>query len=76
MIGGIPELVQDGITGYTFEPGNSDDLRSKINLLTKDPDKTIEMGKAARKHVVENNNPEKHYHKLIDIYNRAIKNKK
>ena len=75
-IGGIPELVQDGITGYTFEPGNSDDLRSKINLLTKDPDKTIEMGKAARKHVVENNNPEKHYYKLIDIYNRAIKNKK
>ena len=29
-IGGIPEIVIDGITGYQFESGNADDLREKL----------------------------------------------
>jgi hypothetical protein len=31
-----------------------------------------EMGKKARKFVEENFNPEKHYEKLMEIYQRAI----
>jgi glycosyltransferase involved in cell wall biosynthesis len=70
-IGGIPELVIDGETGLTFEPGNAEDLKNRIDYLIKKPDLVIEMGKNARKFVEENFNPEKHYQELMKIYQMA-----
>jgi len=72
-IGGIPELVKDSVTGYTFEAGNVDDLRSKIVKLSESKDKIVEMGKNARKYVEENFNQEKHYIKLMEIYSKAMR---
>lgn len=71
-IGGIPELVKDNETGLTFEPGNTRDLRDKIEILLAKPDKIVEMGKNARKFVEENFKPEKHYEQLMEIYKMAM----
>lgn len=38
-IGGVPELLEDGVTGELFLPGNVDDLRSKIENLWYNNDK-------------------------------------
>ncbi len=38
-IGGVPELVEDGITGELFTPGDVDDLKSKIENLWNDKEK-------------------------------------
>lgn len=35
-IGGIPELVQDGVNGFLFTPGDANDLLSKVRLLAED----------------------------------------
>lgn len=70
-IGGIPELVKDGTTGYTFTPGDASDLREKIEYLLRDPDSAIEMGKNARR-FIEQNNPGNHYQDLMKIYQTAI----
>ena len=35
-IGGIPELVQDGVNGFLFTPGDAEDLLSKMRLFTED----------------------------------------
>ena len=32
-IGGIPELIEEGVTGMTFESGNGDDLTDKIGRM-------------------------------------------
>ena len=32
-IGGIPELIEDSVTGMTFESGNVEDLKEKIKLM-------------------------------------------
>lgn len=32
-IGGIPELIEEGVTGMTFESGNVEDLKEKIELM-------------------------------------------
>lgn len=32
-IGGIPELIEDSVTGMTFESGNVEDLKKKIKLM-------------------------------------------
>jgi len=34
-LGGIPSLVEDGVTGLLFEPGSVDNLVAKITLLIK-----------------------------------------
>lgn len=32
-IGGIPELIEEGVSGMTFESGNVEDLKDKIELM-------------------------------------------
>ncbi len=46
-VGGIPELVKDGITGYLCKPINPQDLAQKIDLLLENDYK--KMGKNAAK---------------------------
>lgn len=75
-IGGIPELVKDGETGLTFESGNYNDLRNKIEYLLGNPGLAAEMGRNARKFVEENFSAQKHYDKLMEIYQRAISKQK
>jgi glycosyltransferase involved in cell wall biosynthesis len=72
-IGGITELVIDNVTGYTFEPGNAEDLREEIKFIIANSLKAVEMGKNARRFVQENFNPEKHYQGLMEIYQMAQK---
>lgn len=35
-LGGMSDLVEDGITGLLFKPGNADELLDKLNLLIED----------------------------------------
>lgn len=74
-IGGIPELVKDGESGLTFEPGNVEDLRDKIKYFINSPEKISEMGRNARKFVERELNPEKHYQELMKIYQMATRKK-
>jgi glycosyltransferase involved in cell wall biosynthesis len=43
-IGGIPESIDDGETGFLFEPGNAVDLAQKIAGLQDDPARADAMG--------------------------------
>ena len=71
-IGGIPELIKDGETGLLFEPGNADDLRSKIKDLISDPAKAIRMGRNGRTVVEQEHGPDLYYQRLMEVYNKAI----
>jgi len=44
-IGGIPELIDDGITGELFESGNKRQLAEKIEQLWSDREKTSEYAR-------------------------------
>jgi glycosyltransferase involved in cell wall biosynthesis len=70
-IGGIPELVRDWETGLTYESGNADDLREKIELMLENDNKISEMGRNARQYVEQELNSEVHYQRLMDIYKQA-----
>lgn len=73
-IGGIPELVKDGETGLTFESGNVDDLVEKIQYAISDEKQLIQWGKAGRAFVEKELNSDKHYKKLMSIYQEALRN--
>ena len=47
-VGGVPELISEGINGYTFEPGNDKELSSIISRLLKDKAELNKLAKGAR----------------------------
>ena len=67
-IGGIPELVNDSVDGYTYEAGNSEALAGKMTRLMQDADQRAQMGKAGREKIVTDFNEEGHYQQLMDLY--------
>lgn len=71
-IGGIPEIVRDGVTGLLFDPGNVEDLAQKMRLLWENPDLCREMGRAGRRFVSENHSESMYYQDLMCVYEKAI----
>jgi starch synthase len=52
-VGGIPEVVAEGETGFLVEPGNAAELAASVNELLADPELATRFGKAGRKRAVE-----------------------
>ena len=53
-VGGLPEVVVDGVTGFIVAPGDVATLRARIEQLLGDDALLAEMGTNARHHVEEN----------------------
>ena len=47
-IGGLPEIVDDGVTGLLVKPGNAEDLADKVRYLWERPELCKKMGEAGR----------------------------
>lgn len=72
-IGGIPEMIEEGVTGFLFESGNVKELRKKLDLVGRMAPTGIEqMGRAARAYVEKFHSAERHYSKLMDVYSEVL----
>ncbi|MDD5065736.1 MAG: glycosyltransferase family 4 protein, partial [bacterium] len=71
-IGGIPELVINGKTGYTFQHGNSSDLREKILKLSRSSGLIRKFGINAHKMVRKEYNSDLYYQRLLIVYKDVI----
>jgi len=68
-IGGITEMIGDGVTGLLFEAGNVEDLTGKLSrLLALDSAGLKEMGMAARERVERLYLPQAHNEALLKLY--------
>jgi glycosyltransferase involved in cell wall biosynthesis len=47
-VGGIPELIKDGVNGFLIAPGDAEALAEKLRWVLKNPDKARAMGRSAR----------------------------
>ena len=72
-VGGNPEMMKDGITGYLVERGNYEEIIEKISLLLKDKKLSEDMGNAGRRFVEETYNWEVIAKNFIRILNENIK---
>lgn len=50
-VGGIPELIEDGRTGYLVPPSDSYAMAEALIKVLRDPAETVLMGQAARERV-------------------------
>jgi glycosyltransferase involved in cell wall biosynthesis len=68
-VGGIPELVVDGETGYLVKPGDIEGLRKRILELISDEEKRKQFGNRGRQIIEKNHNLEINIQKIENIYN-------
>ncbi|MGE5452597.1 MAG: glycosyltransferase [Acidobacteriota bacterium] len=70
-LGALAELVEDGVTGLLFEPGDAQDLARKLQWADSHPAEMQAMGLAARSRYLSAYSPAQNIRALTDIYERA-----
>jgi glycosyltransferase involved in cell wall biosynthesis len=71
-VGGVPDLVRPGVTGYLAEPENAEDLCRGITLLLEDKSARSDMGERCRKIAVEEYSLELQTERYITLYREII----
>jgi len=71
-IGGLPEIVEDGGTGFCCAPGKVGELASTIRRLWQDASLCRRLGEAGRAKALREYAPERYFESLIEIYREAI----
>ena len=66
-VGGVPEIIDDGKTGFLVRKGASDDIVKKILYLLEDQKRASVMGSYGREYMKKNFSPDDTAKKLIDI---------
>ncbi len=75
-IGALAELVEDGITGLHFEPGNAQDLARTLRWAHANPDEMAAMGANARMRYESHYTPDINYRQLLAIHRSAINDRR
>lgn len=71
-VGGIPQLVEDNVSGYLCEPGNIEEISQRLSELSENADMRKQMGEKAREKVSLDYSIESHIEKLIEIYGKVL----
>ena len=66
--GGIPEIVQDGVTGWLVPMGESAPMAEAIVRVLSDPERAAQMGAAGRQRVLEHFTIELTACKVQEVY--------
>jgi colanic acid/amylovoran biosynthesis glycosyltransferase len=70
--GGLPENIEDGVTGLLSRRRDAWDFADKIESLLKQPSKLIEMGKNARVRAVSMFDLDKGIDRFIELYQKML----
>jgi glycosyltransferase involved in cell wall biosynthesis len=71
-VGGIPEIIDDGVNGYLVEPERPEQIAQKVIKLFSEEQLLQAMGRNARKKAQEFS-IEKHMQNLEKIYAQVLK---
>jgi glycosyltransferase involved in cell wall biosynthesis len=52
-VGGVPDVIREGVDGFLVEVGDADGLAARLAELAADPERRAQMGAAGRERVLE-----------------------
>jgi len=71
-VGGVPEIVRHGTTGFLHEPDDLNGMTAALAELVRNPKLRIEMGRRARTYVEQNHSLERLPACLSGLYQLAL----
>ncbi|AIE61374.1 glycosyltransferase [Bacillus methanolicus] len=71
-VGGLPEVVLDGKTGFVVPKENHLELARAFNRLIEEPQKRLEMGSAGIQHVKEHYNWIDNANGMLNLYEETL----
>jgi glycosyltransferase involved in cell wall biosynthesis len=71
-VGGIPEMITEGETGYIVQPGDEQALADRLIDLMKDPERTRAMGERGRAFARQRYEPSAVADQTVNAYRNAI----
>jgi glycosyltransferase involved in cell wall biosynthesis len=70
-VGGIPEMIVHGKTGYLVPPRQSSELAQKIEYLLQHKEIALQLGKAGYQRILETFYLRNQVDKILEVYNEA-----
>ncbi len=70
--GGIPELVEDGVSGFLVPERDADAIAERLTYLIQHSDAWSAMGRAGRTRVEANYDMDKLNDKLVEVYQQVV----
>ena len=74
-VGGVPDVVRDGVDGFLVEPGDIDALAERLSRLAADPALAGRMGEAGRARVLERYSVERLVGDVDALYKKLLAEK-
>lgn len=71
-LGSMAEIVEDGVNGLLFEPGNATELAEKAAWLLDNPQELARLSNNARSTYLSKYTPDKNYEEMLSIYQHAV----
>lgn len=71
-VGGIPQVIKDGVDGILIQPGSKEELKKAISKMLQDTDLQQKLGKAGREKVEREFELSKSVDILVKIYQNLI----
>lgn len=69
--GGLPEIVEDGVSGLIYQAAEARDLAAKLSLIIDNPKLAKALGIGAKKRAKALGNPQKHLKTVLAVYSAA-----
>ena len=74
-VGGIPDLIEEGVNGYLVSPGNEKELASALLKILDDKNLAMEMGCAGRNKMTERFSAESMVRSIEQVYRELLEKK-
>jgi glycosyltransferase involved in cell wall biosynthesis len=71
-VGGVPELLEEGVTGILVEPGDTEALAAALRSLSDNGTLAEEMGRRGRERAISRFSPERHTASLLKVYEGVL----
>jgi glycosyltransferase involved in cell wall biosynthesis len=67
-IGTLPDIIEDGITGILFNPGDVSDLAAKVRWVRNCGDAVEQIARNGRARYETEYTADRNYERLVEIY--------
>lgn len=71
-VGGLPDIIKDGVTGFLIQPGDKQALAARLKLLAEDAALRRQLGQAARDRVLQKFDAGQNALRVVEVLHEVI----